>query len=112
MLTLKIDWVTNAKNCVPFIVFVDGRECGIMKRGETLEVPLAQERAELYFVPKAPRFFGWRALKATVQIQWPAPELHVSVLPDPQLKNMDTCQLRLFRAKGLNVLNSEHVKKY
>ena len=113
METLKIFWRKDLKNCVPFSVFVNGKECGTIKRGEALEVGILSGKNELYFVPNAPKFFGWKALKIDVDIHGNDPEIFLSIeMNESSASIFEGFQLRCFASKGLDVVKSEHIKKY
>lgn len=121
---LKIIWKKELKNCVPFRIFVNGVETCLVKRGEEYVLNTDCDKAELYFVPKAPRWFGWKALKLNVQITKPYSELHLAVqLPNNSLMgrflpqemrnaaNINN-QLHCIDADGVEFLSWEYVKKY
>ena len=108
MNSLKLVWIKELKNCVPFYVFADGKECGVLKQGEMLEVALRRQSAELYFVPKAPSFFGWKALKLKVKLHGDAPEIHLGVMTPVIVES----QLHCIQLNGAEVITAEYIKKY
>ncbi len=118
MKTLKVYWKKELKNCVPFFIFVNGKECGIIQRGEVREVDIENENVELYFVPKAPKFFGWKALKINTQIYGDAPEIHLGVEVNnyaptalSRAANFEN-QLHCINLMGMDIAKAEYIKNY
>ena len=111
MKLLTIDWRNEFKNCVRFAIFVNGCECGNIKRGEVQTVPVHDGHTELYFVPQAPKFYGWRALKLKTNIYGATPEIYLTIMSD---KNglLQSFQLRCRNAVGVDILQEELIKKY
>lgn len=73
-----------------------------------LEVAFHRQSAELHFAPKAPRFFGWKALKLSVKLYGEAPEIHLGVVtPD-----IVDAQLHCIRLNGVEVVAAEYIKKH
>ena len=124
MKQVKIVWKKELKNCVPFFIFVDGQEMGIIKRGEEFVLQLSNENAEIYFVPKAPRWFGWKALKLQVNVPGNFAELHTGVVVPNDSVNLSLMpkalrdagninnQFHCTNALGMEVISMEYVKKY
>jgi len=112
MKTLKIYWRKDLKNSVAFSVLINGRECGMIKRGEVIAVCIPDDNIELYFVPNVPKFFGWKALKINAQAYGANPELFLSVELLASNTVLEGNQLRSVAWEGLNIIKSEHIKKY
>ena len=119
MRQLNIIWHKELKNCVPFYIYINGTQCGIIKRGESASFNLEGNLAEIYFVPKAPKWFGWRALKLQTELIGEICELHLAV----QVSNDSVFgalgnaaninnQLHCTTAGGMNVNGMEYIKKY
>ena len=63
MSKLTIQWCKDLKNSVPFFVKLNGEEIGIINRGEQIQCDVTNSDFELNLIPKAPSFFGWKALE-------------------------------------------------
>lgn len=105
---MKIVWKKEMKNCVPFYVFMDGKEYGVIKHGETIEINCNKQTAELHFIPKAPRFFGWKALKLNVKLYGNTPEIYLGILTSIVAES----QLHCIRLIDVEVTAMEYIKKY
>lgn len=108
MKTLKIHWKKEVKNSVPFFVYVNGRNCCMIRRGESCTVNVGDDITELYFVPKAPKFFGWFALKIQAKFVGPTPMLQLGVMNEYVLD----AQLHSIHTVGVTILSEQQVKKY
>ena len=124
MKQLKVVWKKELKNCVPFIICVNGQEQCVIKRGEETLLNIGSDNVEVYFVPKAPKWFGWKALKLQVNVLADFAQLELGVevpnnslmgrwLPQ-ELRNAANInnQLHCIDAEGLEVTNWEYIKKY
>lgn len=124
MKQIKISWVKEFKNCVPFFIYINGQERGIIKRGEEIVFDAASDNLEFYFVPKAPKWFGWKALKLQLQLTADYSVLSLGVqVPNnspfglfiPQkLKDAANInnQLHYIDAQGVEITDGEYIKKY
>lgn len=59
---VTVVWEKELKKSVPFIVKVNGAEAGIISGGNRMEFWVYEGRLNLMFCPKAPKWFGWKAL--------------------------------------------------
>ncbi|MBE7032943.1 MAG: hypothetical protein E7406_01805 [Ruminococcaceae bacterium] len=120
MKQLKIYWKKELKNCVSFFVYINGTECGIIQRGDALLFNVPTDYAEVYLVPKAPKWFGWKALKIQTQLLNPYCEMHLAVQVDNggsffgalgDAANINN-QLHCTMVNGIEVCGVEYIKKY
>ena len=116
---LKITWLKELKNSVSFFIFINGVEVGLMKRGDECTVDMGGSRAELYFVPKAPKWFGWKALKLQVEATAESSEITLAVQETPGNTIFDLSdaidyrnQLHYRETVNLNVVSGEYIKNY
>ena len=108
MKTITIRWIKEMRGCVPFFIFIDGYDCGIIKRGDALAFNVGTDTLELYFVPKAPAWYGWQALKLRVKLYGDLSEIHLAVRNDRLCND----QLHSIVLKNMEVISKEYVKKY
>jgi len=59
---ITITWDKELKKSVSFIIEANGNEVGIIKREEMVSFAVAAGNVQLVFRPKAPKWFGWKAL--------------------------------------------------
>lgn len=124
MKQIKISWKKELKNCVPFFVYINGQEKGIIKRGEEMIFDTESDNPEFYFVPKAPKWFGWKALKLQLHlkadfsvlslgVQVPNNSIMGGVLPQGlrDAVNINN-QLHFIDAQGVEITGGEYIKKY
>ena len=77
---LTVIWEKNCKkNSVPFSVFADGIEYGIIKRGESICIECSPTLSTIDLVPKAPKWYGWKMLKLNVAITADMPILYLGI---------------------------------
>lgn len=119
MKKLVLVWQKEIKNSVPFIVYVNGEEAGLIKRGENLQLQVNDDDITLYFVPKAPRWFGWKALKMQVHLQEEEAGMAFGVENRymGQQSSLHTAvnvfnQFHAISTVGLEIVHSESIKKY
>lgn len=119
MKKLRIFWANELKKSVPFDVYINGMRTAVIERGDDCFFNVPDDRVELYFVPKAPKWFGWKALKITTELQEELPELYIGVtMPKFSLLGElgraanPNNQLHGIASKGLNVIDITYIKKY
>ena len=62
---VTVFWEKELKNSVAFILKVNGQEMGIIKRGESIAFGVYDGAVNILLCPKAPKWFGWKALSIT-----------------------------------------------
>lgn len=111
MKQLTVSWCKDLKNCVPFYVRLNGNDIGIIKRGEQVQCKLVNNDFELFLVPKAPKLFGWKAVRIHGNSHNTGnPLIELSILyKDKALINS---QLHINRTENVTVISEELCKKY
>jgi len=111
MSMLTISWCKDLKNCVPFHVIINGNEVGIIRRGESIQSEVPGGEFTLRLVPKAPRFFGWKAVQITADTAGSdEPQIELSIIyPDSSIL---ASQLHITGSRDISVISEELCKKY
>ena len=66
--SLQITWKKEFKNSVPFLVSVNGKLEGTIKRGQSLNYHFSGNTVNLVFIPQCPKWYGWKTLTIEAEI--------------------------------------------
>lgn len=117
---VTIIWKKELKNSVKFDVKVNGQEMGIISRGGQLEFYTGDGGLNILFSPKAPKWFGWKALSVTAAtgiedsivitlgVQYESGTIFGKLGDAANYKN----QLHTIEMTGLVNYTEEHLKKW
>ena len=111
MSKLTIQWCKDFKNSVPFFVRMNGKEIGIIKRGEQIQCDVTNSDFELSFIPKAPSFFGWKVLEIKARTLSDG-DLFIELSVLYRNKPMMASQLHIDSSQNIFIVSEEHNKKY
>jgi hypothetical protein len=108
---LTIQWKKEMKNSVTFEVFLNENTIGFIKRGGILQCEIGTQPFRLTFLPKAPKYFGWKTLIIDAVPMGSDAKLVLSVISPTALLiyAIVNSQLHIYSCEGLNVVKQEQI---
>lgn len=122
-MTRKVNliWKKELKNSVPFVVKLNGTEVGVIKKESAIDFLVNGETIQLLFCPKAPKWFGWKALSVDA-VMTNNNEITICLGVEYEIRRAGlgglrragnpNNQLHIIEQKGLANYQEQHLKKW